>query len=718
MAQRQAVFSFNQGDNLDPLVRGGKGAGLAVMASLRLPVPPGFTITSGVGRAYAQEGCLPNRVESQIQRELAKLELQTGKKFGSVANPLLISVRSGAAVSMPGMMDSILNVGLTKPAVAVLSKKHSRAFGENCYRRLTQNFQNALGYEHAVLDDPRLQLRTAIELVFKSWNSERAIEYRKIAGVPAWWQTAINVQAMVFGNLNDRSATGVVFSRNVATGDKALYGEFLVNAQGEDLVSGVANPLPIQDLESWNPAVYEQLSAYAVQLENHFKDVVDIEFTVEDGKLYLLQVRVAKRSARAAIRIAVQRVWEGKLSKPEALESVSAAQIESVLLSSFDEQDLAAASDRIIGGGLPASPGAVVGVAATTVEAAKIMAAEGKEVVLVRPDTLPEDLPGMLVSKAVVTFNGGATSHSAVVSRSLNIPAVVGVQMLRDKITDGMVLSVDGSRGLVISGSVFCAESNRGKEIDLFLRWKHFGIRKITNQWTTQQVSMNIVLAEFYLTDRMAHRLRDTPLGEKAAKLKAEIHRNAADLLATYLVEAVASEVGHIGDRYFGTSDTKEAERFILRLSNGGGPGYRSKLTVNTTPVFSGNPKEQRQFFEAAATIFRKGDWSSSYGGVKWAAIAEAGIMYVEGGTNDTVFVDYVFDLRHNTGAIFDKHEMVAVKTRSGRLISQLDGKKNASNMYELWANVKPHTFPDSKMNERVTALFEEGDRLGYWRGE
>src|SRR3989344_2896482 len=367
VAQRQIVLLFNEEKNLDPALRGNKGRGLAEIAAFGLPIPPGFTISTGAARAYSQTKQLPNRLTWQLERGIAALEQATGKRFGDRQNPLLVSVRSGAKVSMPGMMDSILNLGLTWATVKELARTNGKHFAYDIYRRFLAMYGEAVfGVSHAKIesalnhakmlegvmadqelsvralkwvcqrytahiedagghipDDPREQLHEAICAVFRSWESPRAIAYRKTANIPDWWGTAANVQAMVFGNRGDTSCTGVAFSHDISTGKPGLYGEFLVNAQGEDVVSGTRTPMSITHMRNWNASLYEELEAHICAIEERVNDSVEIEFTVEEGRLFILQYRVAKRTPEAAVFMAVRRVWAKRWSKERALQEVS-----------------------------------------------------------------------------------------------------------------------------------------------------------------------------------------------------------------------------------------------------------------------------------------------------------------------------------------------------------------------------------------------------------
>src|SRR5579859_8118704 len=452
-------------------VLGGKGAGLAEMTNAGLPVPPGFTIQTEACREYMRGGLSPD-VDSQMDEALAKLEALQGQKLGTGENPLLVSVRSGAKFSMPGMMDTILNLGLNDKSVEALAKRSSNPrFANDSYRRLIQMFGNVvLDIEKSAFDevfeakkkqkkakadtdldaaalkevieeykkvvkkhakrdfpqDPHEQLVMARDAVFRSWNNDRAKHYRRINNIDDMLGTAVNVQAMVYGNLGDTSGTGVGFTRNPATGNNEFYGEFLMNAQGEDVVSGVRTPVPILELKKIMPNVYDQLREITTRLEKHYKDMQDFEFTIQDGKLYMLQTRNGKRTGLAAVRVAIQMVEEGLITKEEAIFRVEPNQLYDFLVPRLDEKSTKV---EVLATGLPASPGAAVGQIVFTADAAVEKAGHGSKknpVILVRAETTPEDIHGMEVAAGILTSRGGMTSHAAVVTRGMGKCCVAG----------------------------------------------------------------------------------------------------------------------------------------------------------------------------------------------------------------------------------------------------------------------------------------------------
>ena len=511
MEKKKYVYLFSEGDGSMRNLLGGKGANLAEMTRIGIPVPQGFIVTTEACNKYYEDGKqITNSVVEEIHANIKELERITGKEFGSNTNPLLVSVRSGARVSMPGMMDTILNLGLNDVAVeAVAASTGNPRFAYDSYRRFIQMFSDVvMGIEKRLFEnlideakeakgvkydtdldendlkelvvkykelykkekgeefpqDPTAQLTEAITAVFRSWDNPRAIVYRRLNDIPGKWGTAVNVQEMVFGNKGNTSGTGVAFSRNAATGEKEIYGEYLMNAQGEDVVAGIRTPLPIAKLEEQNPAIYKQFIDIVNTLENHYRDMQDMEFTIEEGKLYFLQTRNGKRTAQAALKIAVDLVEEGMLTKEEAILKVEPKQLDSLLHPTFDLTEMKKAT--VIAKGLPASPGAACGKVAFTAEEAKERAEKGEKVVLVRLETSPEDIEGMIAAEGILTVRGGMTSHAAVVARGMGTCCVAGCGDLKvneeektleanGKVyTTNDYISIDGSTGSVYGEAI------------------------------------------------------------------------------------------------------------------------------------------------------------------------------------------------------------------------------------------------------------------------
>lgn len=530
MSDKKYLYLFSEGNKDMREILGGKGANLAEMTNAGMPVPQGFTISTEACTQYYTDGRQINEsIMADIYEYIGKMEEIVGKKFGDPTNPLLVSVRSGARASMPGMMDTILNLGLNDEVVEGLAKKTGNPrFAYDSYRRFVQMFSdvvmemNKSEFEKLIdemkeakgvtqdveLDaddmkslvvkfkslykekmgadfptDPKTQLIEAVKAVFRSWDNPRANTYRRMNEIPYDWGTAVNVQAMVFGNSGENSGTGVAFTRNPATGEKALFGEYLINAQGEDVVAGIRTPSPISHLKDQMPAVYDEFVTIATKLENHYRDMQDMEFTIEDGKLYMLQTRNGKRTAAAALKIAVDLVDEGMITEKEAVLRVEPKQLDSLLHPQFDPAALKAAA--VIGKGLAASPGAACGQVVFTAEEAKEAVESGKmkKVVLVRLETSPEDIEGMAVAQGILTVRGGMTSHAAVVARGMGTCCVSGcgeIVVDYDKkcftlagktYNEGDWISLDGSTGNIYGEALPTTEASISGDFGRFMGW-------------------------------------------------------------------------------------------------------------------------------------------------------------------------------------------------------------------------------------------------------
>ena len=551
----KSVYLFREGNAQMRDLLGGKGANLSEMTNIGLPVPPGFTVTTEVCIQYLELNALPEGAWDEILAALADMEQSLGKKLGDSDNPLLLSVRSGARISMPGMMDTILNLGLNADTLqAVIRQTDNERFAYDSYRRFIMMFSDVVmadgrealykqAYEEVFdglkeergakndLDvdadgmrelcdrflahykeqygadfptDPREQLRLAIAAVFRSWNNDRAAAYRDAEGIPHDFGTGVNVQSMVFGNQGDDCGTGVAFTRNPANGENVVYGEYLMNAQGEDVVAGVRTPLPIAELEQQNPQIYQQFEGFCRTLEQHYREMQDIEFTIEHGRLFILQCRSGKRTGAAAVKIAVDMAKENLITKQEALLRVTADQLDQCL---HPQIDPAAEIDQIAEG-LPASPGAASGIAVFSAEVATRRGknGDGEDVILVRPETNPDDLRGMLASNGILTERGGMTSHAALVARGFGLPAVVGAEMIavdtRERcfrvdeqiIREGDQITIDGTTGRVIKGRVDVVPPSMAGEFGELLEWadefRRLGIR--TNADTPEDTDLAV----------------------------------------------------------------------------------------------------------------------------------------------------------------------------------------------------------------------------------
>ena len=520
------VYPFREGDESLRNLLGGKGAGSAEMTKAGMPVPPGFTITTAAClEYYANDRTLPAGLDAQVEVALAEVESAVNKRFGDPQNPLLVSVRSGARVSMPGMMDTVLNLGLNEATLqGLITRTGDARFGWDAYRRFIQGFGsivlgvNSHAFEECIdahkarlgathdtdldasdwqavaadfrriihdatqaefPDDPHQQLDHAIRAVFDSWFGRRAVDYRRVNRLPNDWGTAVNVQTMVFGNMGQTSGTGVAFTRDPNTGERQLFGEYLLNAQGEDVVAGVRTPEAIATLETSMPEAFAEFEKYATRLEQHYREMQDLEFTIEAGKLYMLQTRAGKRSPAAAVKIAVDLVREGVIDKTTAVQRVEPEQVGAVLHPRVDPSY----AEPPIATGLNASPGAAHGRVVFTADEAASLADAGQAVILVRPETSPDDFHGMAASAAILTARGGATSHAAIVARQLGIPAVVGCDALRLDLNSGQftahgvtvragdVITVDGTGGAVLAGAPPLIPGSITPELEVLLGW-------------------------------------------------------------------------------------------------------------------------------------------------------------------------------------------------------------------------------------------------------
>lgn len=525
---KKYVYLFSEGDSSMKNLLGGKGVNLCEMTKIGVPVPQGFIVSTEACNQYYEDGRnLAASIEQEIYETMSKLESITGKQFGGKNNPLLVSVRSGARVSMPGMMDTILNLGLNDEVVEVISKStNNERFAYDSYRRFIQMFSDVVmgiekkSFEHLMdqmkekkgvkldteLDandlkelvkqfkehykkekgeefpsDPKKQLIEAVVAVFRSWNNPRAIVYRRMNDYPSSWGTAVNVQEMVFGNKGEQSGTGVAFSRNPSTGENKIFAEYLMNAQGEDVVAGIRTPEPIETLEKRNPAIYKEFMDIVEKLEKHYKDMQDMEFTIEEGKLYFLQTRNGKRTAQAALKIAVDLVEEKLINKEEAILKVEPKQLDTLLHPTFDPQVIK--NSTPITKGLPASPGAATGKIAFTAQEAKERAENGEQVVLVRLETSPEDIEGMVAAQGVLTVRGGMTSHAAVVARGMGTCCVAGcgdikideeaktLEVNGKTYTANDYISIDGSTGNVYGEQIKTVAPEISGYFETFMTW-------------------------------------------------------------------------------------------------------------------------------------------------------------------------------------------------------------------------------------------------------
>ena len=545
------VYMFKEGNADMKNLLGGKGANLAEMTNLGLPIPQGFTVTTEACTDYYKSGKrITDEIQNQIFAALGQLEEIQGKKFGDNEDPLLVSVRSGARASMPGMMDTILNLGLNDVAVeGFAAKTGNPRFAYDSYRRFIQMFSDVVmemskTFFEGILDeikeskgakfdtdltaedlkeviakykaiykekmgaefpqDPRVQLMEAVKAVFRSWDNPRAIVYRRMNDIPGDWGTAVNVQAMVFGNMGNTSGTGVAFTRNPSTGENGIYGEYLINAQGEDVVAGIRTPLPITKLAEDLPECYKEFMEIANKLENHYRDMQDMEFTIQEGRLYFLQTRNGKRTAPAAIKIACDLVDEGKITSKEAVLRIDAKSLDQLLHPTFDPKALK--EGQVIGSALPASPGAAAGKVYFTADEAKEAHEKGARVILVRLETSPEDIEGMHASQGILTVRGGMTSHAAVVARGMGTACVSGCGEIKiseeekyfelggERIVEGDYISLDGSTGKIYLGDIKTVEASVSGYFGRIMEWAdEFRTLKVRTNADTPADTINAV---------------------------------------------------------------------------------------------------------------------------------------------------------------------------------------------------------------------------------
>ncbi len=614
------VYMFKEGNAEMRNLLGGKGANLAEMTNLGLPIPQGFTVTTeACTDYYTQGGKISDEINGQILEALKKVEEINGKKFGDNADPLLVSVRSGARASMPGMMDTILNLGLNDQAVeGFAAKTGNPRFAYDSYRRFIQMFSDVVmeipkstfekiidavkeekGVKYDVeLDaddmmelikrfkayymeqkgeefpqDPMVQLMEAVKAVFRSWNNPRAIVYRRMNDIPGDWGTAVNVQTMVFGNMGNTSGTGVAFTRNPATGAKGIFGEYLINAQGEDVVAGVRTPSPIAKLEEDLPECYKQFMELAMKLEEHYRDMQDMEFTIQEGKLFFLQTRNGKRTAQAAIKIACDLVDEGKITPEEAVCRIEAKSLDQLLHPTFVPEALKAG--KLMGEALPASPGAAAGKIYFTAEEAKAAHAKGERVILVRLETSPEDIEGMQASEGILTVRGGMTSHAAVVARGMGTCCVSGCDAIKmdeehkqfelngKTYHEGDYISLDGSTGKIYDGDIETQDATVGGDFGRIMAWADANRRLMvrTNADTPRDTLKAIELgAEGIGLCRTEHMFFDA---ERIPKIRKMILSETVEAREAALAELLPYQKGDFKAMYKALDGRPMTIRFI-----------------------------------------------------------------------------------------------------------------------------------------------------------
>lgn len=688
---RWCVRLFDEVDKCESESLGGKAAGLVRMTQMNLPIPPGFVVGTSVCRAYLQEGKLPGRLAWQIRRGIKELEKRTGKQLGDSESPLLLAVRSGAAQSMPGMMETILNLGIDDAVRQRLSEENrDEQYGWKLYERFLRDWATAVAgipakqIDACLSDDvvsncfylegrlntagfpvpkkPMEQLMVAVEAVCNSWNSERAVSYRRSFGISNNRGTAVTIQMMVLGNLDNTSGTGVVFSRDVNTGAKGVTGEYMCHVQGQDVVGGSSTPNDISLLAQSDPGSWKKLCGYMKRLEQEYRDVVDVEFTIESGRLWLLQCRGVKRPSLAAVQIASDLVQEGLWPSRKAIHEVAHV-LETTGINALQVERFADTSGMIvIAQGIPASSGVVWGQVARTADELYQFKAEGKKVILLREETSPDDFDLMRQADAIVTARGGNTCHAAVVARSLAIPAVVGcgLKVCFGTQIGGPDMAVDGKAGIVYQLSphtrpivekvvVLDHEAQRLVERAQNLKL----LPRINWSLTANTVDVDVEFVNFYVLLNLLRQELKTACREEVLQAWQKVRNSLADTFATYLALAIAAEIRHVID--CPKADQKALGWMRQRMPETANSRNQWQQAVMELPV-SDIPK----FAKCAADLFESTHgFRSGYGGKPWATIARTLYEGITGSTPVVVFVDRVFDLRHNGNRLFDKHHMV-----------------------------------------------------------
>lgn len=761
---KKIAFAFEEDVVADRQLLGNKGAGLFRMVKMGLRVPQGFTITTALARAFAQEGTVPKRLDFHVSQEMRRLEKKSGLRFGDLETPLLVSVRSGAEVSMPGMMITVLNLGMNKAIAAALAARTSERYAYDCYQRFLSMFgESVLGVdkerlqkleekalkragvevlEHldgaamkklafdtgrlvcrlsgqSVPEDAREQLDMAIEAVLRSWNSETARAYRAHNKISGDLGTAVTVQRMVMGNRDERSCSGVAFSRNVVAGGNEIWGDFLVGGQGEVVVNGSRKVPDMAALKVWDEGIYSELVSLLKRLESEENWPVEVEFTVESGVLYILQVRRALFTPVAAAVCAVNFHHEGLWSKEQAVSFVPEKDRHQLRIGGLDEASVPA--KRKVGKGKPASSGIASGTVVFSSKEAEAAAARGEKVVLVRNETSPDDIQGMIAAVAVVTIKGGPSSHAAIVARSLGKPCVVSLVNEPGVMPKtGDLLTVDGSTGLVIfgglegedGGSSLRTTGGANKEVQLYLKWANQEEQKswegpaIKVGLMGESVPVSQLAAQFYLSEAMAWQTQGTPLEAEYKQLRRETHTLVAQRIATYFALAIGGELTHGKTRVLSPTTTAAhmelSEKFGIVYDDA---SYRS--AERTMPLlFKLDLPALVRYSELAVELFCRLPWSGAYGGRRWGAIAMALNSYLKGDLTASKFCDHAFDLHHNTGSVFGKHEMIRV---DGLLHELLTRKRYAGSLEALAKVFAGHM-------GTMSSWYDRGVKEGLWQ--
>lgn len=761
---KKIAFAFEDDVVADRQLLGNKGAGLFRMVKMGLRVPQGFTITTALARAFAQEGTVPKRLDFHVSQEMRRLEKKSGLRFGDLENPLLVSVRSGAEVSMPGMMITVLNLGMNQAIAAALAARTSERYAYDCYQRFLSMFgESVLGVdkerlqkleekalkrarvevlEHldgaamkklafatgrlvcrlsgqSVPEDARQQLDMAIEAVLRSWNSPIARAYRAHNKISGDLGTAVTVQRMVMGNRDERSCSGVAFSRNVVAGGNEIWGDFLVGGQGEVVVNGSRKVPDMAAMKVWDEGIFSELVLLLKRLEREENWPVEVEFTVESGVLYILQVRRALFTPVAAAVCAVNFHHEGLWSKEQAVSFVPEKDRHQLRIGGLDEASVPA--KRRVGKGKPASSGIASGTVVFSSKEAEAAAARGEKVVLVRNETSPDDIQGMIAAVAVVTIKGGPSSHAAIVARSLGKPCVVSLVNEPGVMPKaGDLVTVDGSTGLVIFGGLESEDGASGlrttgganKEVQLYLKWANQEEQKswegpaIKAGLMEEIVPVSQLAAQFYLSEAMAWQAQGTPLEAEYKQLRRETHTLVAHRIATYFALAIGGELTHGKTRVLSSHTTAAhmelSEKFGIVFDDA---SYRS--AERTMPLlFKHKLASLVRYSELAVELFCRLPWAGAFGGLRWGAIAKALHSYLKGDLTASKFCDHAFDLHHNTGSVFGKHVMIRV---DGQLHELLTRKRYAGSLEALAEVFAGHM-------GAMSDWYERGVKEGLWQ--
>ncbi len=715
---------------------GGKGHGITRLMALGLPTPPALVVSTSLCRSYQETGTLPKRFNEQLARELEALERKTGKRFGDPLNPLLVSVRSGAMISMPGMMETVLNVGLTPAVSDALEEKFGEQFITDCHRHLISALGGTRYDRHDERGSALRQLREAIMKVLWSWNSPRAKAYRREHNIDERLGTAVTIQAMVFGNRvgSGESGTGVAMSHHPDTAEPGLFGNYLPSAQGHDLVSGAVTPESISTLTDRCPEYATILTEALGVLETEVGGPVEVEFTVEDGTLYFLQFRAAKLSPEATIINLVRRKESGNMTRDEVVEAVPEWVAEAVsegdmLYPDYLVECKTTAAAMCLAQGDGIGRFAAYGATATTEEEAIHYQKTGEPYILVRETTTPDDFELMLGAVGIITKEGGSTCHAAMVARHQGIPAVIGIgdedfhELTHPFGWDmfgngGRTVTLDAASGKVLLGKHPMIKREVGREVSLFHKWRQTGKPVIQPELCQEEFATNTALNDFYLAEAMLKACTDEALAAKIRRVHKQLTTRTSAVFSTYLALAVASEVTYADRSIRSLGLSPELQHQYAMLKAQVTLQHRDKWSGLVAPeiaheLAAATPVQVRVFFTICRRVFAEGSWGGSVGGTAWAEIARVGELFWNGDIAAETFVDRVFDLRHNTDTVLNKHRMVYRRSMSWMLTQQLDIKRRELSVTNKWAAL---TAVHNDVNQQLIELFAEGQQKGVWQ--